>query len=68
MSGSSLIRRCLAAVALSFVATTTSAGPRVTRPEPQALAQRLAPEVRLRKLHLVRPDLIPYPISYEVYC
>lgn len=26
------------------------------------------PEGRLRKLHLVRPDLIPYPIAYEVYC
>ena len=26
------------------------------------------PEVRLRKLHLVRPDLIPYPIALEVYC
>lgn len=26
------------------------------------------PEVRLRKLHLVRPDLIPYPINYEIYC
>lgn len=26
------------------------------------------PLVRLRKLHLVRPDLIPYPISFEVYC
>ena len=25
-------------------------------------------EVRLRKLHLVRPDLILYPIQYEVYC
>jgi hypothetical protein len=25
-------------------------------------------EVRLRKLHLVRPDLIPYPIFYDVYC
>jgi hypothetical protein len=29
---------------------------------------RLMPEVRMRKLHLVRPDLIPYPIAYEVYC
>jgi hypothetical protein len=29
---------------------------------------RLPPEVRLRKLHLVRPDLIPYPLCYEVYC
>ena len=28
----------------------------------------IPPEVRLRKLHLVRPDLIPYPIAYEVYC
>jgi hypothetical protein len=28
----------------------------------------LPPEVRLRKLHLVRPDLIPYPIAYDVYC
>jgi hypothetical protein len=26
------------------------------------------PEVRMRKLHLVRPDLIPYPIAYDVYC
>lgn len=25
-------------------------------------------EVRLRKLHLVRPDLIPYPIYFDVYC
>jgi hypothetical protein len=30
--------------------------------------QVLFPEVRLRKLHLVRPDLIPYPLYYEVYC
>ena len=25
-------------------------------------------EVRLRKLHLVRPDLIQYPLSYDVFC
>jgi hypothetical protein len=25
-------------------------------------------EVRIRKLHLVRPDLIPYPLAYEVVC
>jgi hypothetical protein len=25
-------------------------------------------EVRLRKLHLVRPDLIPYPLEIEVIC
>jgi hypothetical protein len=28
----------------------------------------LHPEVRLRKLHLVRPDLIHYPLSVEVVC
>ena len=32
---------------------------------PEAVARH---EVRLRKLHLVRPDLIPYPIHYDVYC
>jgi hypothetical protein len=25
-------------------------------------------EVRLRRLHLVRPDLIPYPLDIEVFC
>ena len=25
-------------------------------------------EVRIRKLHLVRPDLIPYPLYFEVLC
>jgi len=24
--------------------------------------------LRLRKLHLVRPDLIPYPLAVETYC
>ena len=33
-----------------------------------AEAAQAAVEVRLRKLHLVRPDLIPYPIAYEVCC
>jgi hypothetical protein len=28
----------------------------------------MLPVVRLRKLHLVRPDLIPYPIFYAIYC
>ena len=25
-------------------------------------------QVHIRRLHLVRPDLIPYPIAYEVIC
>lgn len=28
----------------------------------------VARQTRLRKLHLVRPDLIPYPIAFEVCC
>jgi hypothetical protein len=24
--------------------------------------------IKMRRLHLVRPDLIPYPIQLEVYC
>jgi hypothetical protein len=45
-----------------------------TAPAPQAAAASgdavayLHPEVRLRKLHLVRPDLIHYPLSVEVVC
>ena len=31
-------------------------------------AARFLPSGRLRKLHLVRPDLIPYPIAYEIVC
>ena len=25
-------------------------------------------EVRIRRLHLARPDLIPYPLAYETIC
>jgi hypothetical protein len=39
---------------------------------PSEQGERIAAQpnygVRLRKLHLVRPDLIPYPLSLEVYC
>lgn len=34
-------------------------------PAPQAHADGV---VRMRKLHLVRPELIPYPLAYDVYC
>jgi hypothetical protein len=34
-----------------------------------AIARRtFYPEARLRKMHLVRPDLILYPIFYDIYC
>lgn len=40
-----------------------------SRPGAMANLDSIRPtEVRLRKLHLVRPDLIPYPIEYEVVC
>ena len=41
-----------------------------TLPTPPASSDAPAVEtaLRLRKLHLVRPDLIPYPIAYEVVC
>jgi hypothetical protein len=42
-------------------------GPEI-RPADAAEIAGIRPEGRLRKLHLVRPDLIPYPIAYEVYC
>lgn len=34
----------------------------------EILSMGLPPEVRIRKLHLVRPDLIPYPIASEINC
>ena len=48
-------------------------------PQPSATPQAVSPgsgdevtsvrrEVRLRKLHLVRPDLIQYPLSVDVFC
>lgn len=46
---------------------TTTPVSRVAADPADAIAA-LRPEVRLRKLHLVRPDLIQYPLSYDVYC
>ena len=42
--------------------------PDVQHAKPSIAVARLFTEVRLRKLHLARPDLIPYPFAYEVYC
>jgi hypothetical protein len=55
----------------TLAATATSSAP-IPHSSDAALGEtasaRLLTEVRLRKLHLVRPDLIPYPIETEVYC
>jgi hypothetical protein len=56
----------LAAVILCATAPAEPAAPPAAAQSESTLAA--LPEVRLRKLHLVRPDLIPYPIAYEVVC
>ena len=45
-----------------------SAPATATTPSGGEAATAAKGETRLRKLHLVRPDLIPYPIAFEVYC
>lgn len=60
----------LLTVFIAFAAAPTPVAPvpidQVTPDSTEIAGMR--PEGRLRKLHLVRPDLIPYPIAYEVYC
>jgi hypothetical protein len=46
----------------------TPSAPASTPIRGQSPMSHVPTEVRLRKLHLVRPDLIPYPIELEVYC
>jgi hypothetical protein len=62
-----LVGRVVIAAALAAGAVTPppSASSDAAGQDPQATIRT---EVRLRKLHLVRPDLIPYPIAYEVCC
>ena len=48
------------------VASSDSAADPATPGESPSAA--VARQMRLRKLHLVRPDLIPYPIAFEVCC
>jgi hypothetical protein len=57
-------------VALTVLLNCGSTAPSAAQAQsaPVAAIAKLPPEVRLRKLHLVRPDLIQYPILYEIYC
>ena len=66
---SSLLRP-IARICLLFVLawSVTPMPQKATPPASNDSIAGLPPEVRLRKLHLVRPDLIPYPIAYEVCC
>ena len=71
-----LIRRttrlALAALLLSVAGLRPAdASQPIAAPSAAASGDTLAtlrPEVRLRKLHLVRPDLIQYPLAYDVIC
>ena len=76
----SIVRR-VATLSLLALATTIFSGSATPLPAQRAESHNVAgangavaaervlfPEVRLRKLHLVRPDLVPYPLFYEVYC
>ena len=42
--------------------------PEAVSPESGDEVASVRREVRLRKLHLVRPDLIQYPLSVDVFC
>ncbi len=56
----------LVCVLASGFSPTSDPATRAAHPADDAVVRT---EVRaLRKLHLVRPDLIPYPIAYEVCC
>jgi hypothetical protein len=62
------LRNLLRAFVLGFAAfLCTAPASQPTTPALEAVAT-YHPEVRLRKLHLVRPDLIHYPLSVEVIC
>ena len=60
----SQIMRISGVTALLICMAASSPTPKSTA----SVASAFMPEVRLRKIHLVRPDLIPYPISYEIDC
>ena len=58
-------------MAIAFMPGTPAVQPADAAPAAaveESVASTLRPEVRLRKLHLVRPDLIMYPLAYDIYC
>ena len=63
-----LVLACLIVYTMGLKSDTIKTQP--AKPT-QLAAWQLGPgliEVHIRRLHLVRPDLIPYPIAYEVVC
>lgn len=55
-------------IALLLVGMCSTGGSGAGSTSADGRVAHLMPEVRLRKIHLVRPDLIPFPLNYEVYC
>jgi hypothetical protein len=71
MKRRTLLARLLCPVVLALACVAPSARPAAPAEAPAARGEAATAakgETRLRKLHLVRPDLIPYPIAFEVYC
>ena len=60
--------RTFARMLLLACASVSSLPTRQPSPPLAYSAILVMPEVRLRKLHLVRPDLIPYPVAYDIVC
>ncbi|HEX2972122.1 MAG TPA: hypothetical protein VHP11_07305, partial [Tepidisphaeraceae bacterium] len=63
----SVLRLCLLTAVTGLGSTSISPASVSVDTERDSTVSAL-PQVRLRKLHLVRPDLIPYPIVYEAIC
>lgn len=55
---------------LAFERDAVAAEPQVqTQVQPEAVVKLGSNNVvRMRKLHIVRPELLPYPLAYDVYC
>jgi hypothetical protein len=66
--GIRFLSRAIAVAVLSAAGMIPSAHSSARTPTGPNIDSVARYEVRLRKLHLVRPDLIPYPIKYDVYC
>lgn len=59
---------CLICV-LMLCCSTSGVSRHAANPAGLISATKDAPlEVRMRRLHLARPDLIPYPLDIEVVC
>jgi hypothetical protein len=63
LSMSRIIASAAILLSIGMIPPTTQ---KTTTQSPDEAQARI--EVRIRKLHLVRPDLIPYPIHFDVYC